>query len=130
MDQARKTCRDLCPTAKDERDAPLLLPSYNLIKHRSWERPSRRNNPVAPTGGTWGINVKSLTNQAFQGRLSAALGGAAFLVGPMWLLALRKELFAHLGGYHGICSPLASLWPSLWKRLIRYLRELWVMRLS
>jgi hypothetical protein len=100
MDQARKTLRDLCPSAKDDGNAPLLPPSH-LIDTGPWECPSRQDNRVAPTGGTRGANVKSLTNQAFWGRLSAALFGAVFLVGPMWLLALRRDLFVHLGATTG-----------------------------
>jgi hypothetical protein len=100
MDRAGKTRRDLCPTAPLEAgqragNATLVLPD-GVTDTGPWER-AGRDQRVAPTGGTRGANVKSLTNQAFWSRLMAAVVGAMFLVGPMWLLALRRDLLTHLG---------------------------------
>jgi len=100
MDRAHKSRRDICPPSTTS-NAALSLPS-SITDTGPWERPSRSDLGVAPTGGTRGANVKSLTNQAFWGRLSAALVAAAFLVGPMWLLVLRREeIYVHLGATTG-----------------------------
>jgi hypothetical protein len=60
-----------------------------------WEK--RDDRGIAnPIGGTRGTIVKSLIRQAFWWKLGASIVGAGFLVGPMWLLALKQRLYLQL----------------------------------
>jgi hypothetical protein len=56
-----------------------------------WEYPDN-NSYAKPIGGTRRENLKSLSRHAFSWKLSAAFVGAGFLIGPMWLLALKQQL--------------------------------------
>lgn len=60
-----------------------------------WEYPDN-NNHAKPIGGTRRENLKSLSRHAFWWKLSAAFVGAGFLIGPMWLLALKQQLYFQL----------------------------------
>lgn len=60
--------------------------------------------------------VKTIANsrsemwrRAFISRLSGALIGGAFLVGPMWLLALKRDVFVHLGVTTGCVAGFGCL---------------------
>ncbi|KAM5349128.1 hypothetical protein ACJ41O_008951 [Fusarium nematophilum] len=64
-----------------------------------WE--DTKSGRVAPAVGTRRATVETLFRRAFWSRLTAAVVGAVFLVGPMWLLVLRRELFIHLGATTG-----------------------------
>lgn len=59
-----------------------------------WEYPDK--NRAQPIGGTRRESLKSLSRHAFWWRLSAATIGAGFLLGPMWLLALKQRLYLQL----------------------------------
>jgi hypothetical protein len=54
------------------------------------------NDCANPIGGTRNDNIKSILRHAFWWRLGAAIVGAGFLVGPMWLLALKQHLYLQL----------------------------------
>lgn len=51
------------------------------------------NGAMQPIGGTRGERLR----RALWSRVTGALVGAAFLVGPMWLLALKQEIYLQLG---------------------------------
>lgn len=53
-------------------------------------------NRAEPIGGTRRESLNSLSRHAFWWRLSAAFVGAGFLIGPMWLLALKQQLYLQL----------------------------------
>jgi hypothetical protein len=59
-----------------------------------WEKPDK--DRAKPIGGTRRESLKSLSRHAFWWRLSAAFVGAGFLIGPMWLLALKQQLYLQL----------------------------------
>jgi hypothetical protein len=59
-----------------------------------WEYPI--NNRTKPIGGTRYDNIKSQSRNAFWWKLGAAIVGTGFLIGPMWLLALKQRLYLQL----------------------------------
>jgi hypothetical protein len=59
-----------------------------------WEYPV--NNRARPIGGTRHENIKSQSRNAFWWKLGAAIVGTGFLIGPMWLLALKQRLYLQL----------------------------------
>jgi hypothetical protein len=68
-----------------------------------WEKPYTRvdnrgneRSYANPIGGTRNEIVKNLVRQTFWWKLGAAIVGAGFLVGPMWLLALKQRLYLQL----------------------------------
>ncbi|KAI1452128.1 hypothetical protein F4805DRAFT_47114 [Annulohypoxylon moriforme] len=74
-------------TAKDQKFALPTGP---------WEVVPEGGKPV-PIGGTRNASVQSLLRRALMTRVFLALLGSAFLVGPMWLLALKRDLIFDLG---------------------------------
>ncbi|KAL3448940.1 hypothetical protein BJX65DRAFT_52147 [Aspergillus insuetus] len=54
-------------------------------------------------------------------RLAGALLGDAFLVGPMWLLALERDLYFQSGPRRAACQCLDSSWHGFSARLRRFL---------
>jgi hypothetical protein len=62
----------------------------------SWERPDRYGSS-APIGSTRGDIVSDLSYRAMWSNLGEAVIGGAFLIGPCWLLALKRDLFFQLG---------------------------------
>jgi hypothetical protein len=65
-----------------------------------WEYPdsnvSDSNGCAEPIGGTRHEGIKNISLKAFWWKLSAAIIGAGFLVGPMWFLALKQRLYLQL----------------------------------
>ncbi|KAJ5059021.1 hypothetical protein PSV09DRAFT_2422288 [Bipolaris maydis] len=55
-----------------------------------------KNSRANPIGRTRNDSIKSLLRHNFWGKLSAAIVGSGFLVGPMWLLALKQHLYLQL----------------------------------
>ena len=78
-------------------------------KHREWiERLVRFSIPSGPwetfedgdnkTLASTLINTRTTSaKKAFWTRVGAAVIGGTFLIGPMWILALQRNLFVHLG---------------------------------
>ncbi|KAF2117947.1 hypothetical protein BDV96DRAFT_597807 [Lophiotrema nucula] len=66
----------------------------DLLHTGPWE--NDKKGYVNPIGGTRNDNIKSLSRHAFWWKLGAAIVGAGFLVGPMWLLALKQRLYLQL----------------------------------
>jgi hypothetical protein len=54
------------------------------------------NDRANPIGGTRNDRIKSLLRHTFWWKLGAAIVGSGFLVGPMWLLALKQRLYLQL----------------------------------
>jgi hypothetical protein len=54
-----------------------------------------------PIGRTRNDRINSLLRHTFWWKLSAAIVGSGFLVGPMWLLALKQRLYLQLGATTG-----------------------------
>ncbi|KAJ9138174.1 hypothetical protein NKR23_g8664 [Pleurostoma richardsiae] len=50
-----------------------------------------------PIGGTRPDRLKSLLQRAFWLRVGESVVGGAFVIGPMWLLALKQDLIFQLG---------------------------------
>ncbi|KAF4781124.1 hypothetical protein HER10_EVM0007567 [Colletotrichum scovillei] len=50
-----------------------------------------------PLGGTRNASAKAVLRRNFWFKIMGALVGGAFLVGPMWLLVLKRELYLNLG---------------------------------
>lgn len=94
------------PTRRDL-DASFHVPD-EVIHTGPWEKVSI-NGRVKPTGGTRGSNVRSILKRAFWWRLGAAPVGAAFLIGPLWFLSLRKELYLQLGATTGFMLGFAFI---------------------
>jgi hypothetical protein len=65
-----------------------------------WEIVAPGSN-TEPIGGTRNTTMKMLLRQTFWWKLGAAIAGAAFLVGPTWLLVLKRDLYLHLGATTG-----------------------------
>ncbi|EGO55862.1 hypothetical protein NEUTE1DRAFT_47895 [Neurospora tetrasperma FGSC 2508] len=89
--------------------APLDGEPEGERRHREWiERVLKASIPTGPweTGdGTSSrksasalVNTRTASAKiAFWERVGAAVIGGAFLIGPMWILALERNLFVHLG---------------------------------
>lgn len=60
-----------------------------------WEKRDE-NNRGKPIGGTRNGKIKSTILHNFWLKLGTAIVGAGFLIGPMWLLALRQALYLQL----------------------------------
>jgi hypothetical protein len=60
-----------------------------------WESPNN-NDRANPIGRTRNDSTKSLSRHVFWWKLGAAIVGSGFLVGPMWLLALKQHLYLQL----------------------------------
>ncbi len=60
-----------------------------------WEKLSP-NDEVDPIGRSRNANTKRALREAFWSRVSGALVGGVFLIGPMWLLALKPGLLFQL----------------------------------
>ena len=75
--------------------------SYERMKEQAipmgltWEATNIRYSE--PIGGTRHASVKAVLRKLFWWRVSAAVVGGAFLVGPMWLLVLERDLLLNLG---------------------------------
>lgn len=69
-----------------KQDRALPTGPWEYLKHGRAE----------PIGGTRNDSIKRLLRHAFWWKLSAAIVGAGFLVGPMWLLALEQRLYLQL----------------------------------
>lgn len=67
----------------------------NALPTGPWEE-SENEDIANPIGGTRNEIVKSHIRQNFCWKLGAAIVGAGFLVGPMWLLALKQRLYLQL----------------------------------
>lgn len=64
------------------------------------------NNELAPTL----VNTRTTSaKEAFWIRVGAAAIGAAFLIAPMWILALERDLYTHLGIATGCISAFGLL---------------------
>ncbi|XDG08021.1 hypothetical protein ABKA04_007636 [Annulohypoxylon sp. FPYF3050] len=61
-----------------------------------WEEVEGDQKPI-PLGGTRNAGVQSLLRRALVTRVTLALLASAFLIGPMWLLALKRDLIFDLG---------------------------------
>lgn len=68
-------------------------PLWPLKSTRKWEDKFAR--PV-PIGGARDVNFKTTLWEAFFARISLALLGGLFLVGPMWLMVLHNTLYTAL----------------------------------
>ncbi|KAI0883759.1 uncharacterized protein GGS22DRAFT_25516 [Annulohypoxylon maeteangense] len=71
-------------------DQELALPTG------PWEVVPIDGKPI-PIAGTRNAGVQNLLRRALVTRLFLALLGSAFLIGPMWLLALERDLIFDLG---------------------------------
>lgn len=55
------------------------------------------SNDPEPLGGTRGASIRSTVTRNFWKKAMGAVIGGAFLVGPMWLLVLQRDLYLNLG---------------------------------
>ncbi|KAI1088931.1 hypothetical protein F5B19DRAFT_402181 [Rostrohypoxylon terebratum] len=74
----------------------LRIEGVDPLPTGPWEDAKDSQMPI-PIGGTRNASVQSLVRRALVTRIFLALLGSAFLVGPMWLLALKKDLIFDLG---------------------------------
>lgn len=72
-----------------------------------WERPDK-NGRTEPIGGTRSANVNKLLHRAFWLRVGEAVVGGAFLIGPMWLIVLKRGMIFSLGATT-VCVALFGL---------------------
>lgn len=82
------------------RDMPISAGPWEIVP--AGERAS-------PIGGTRNASMETLLRQAFWWKLGAAVVGATFLVGPMWLLVFKRELFVQLGATTGFVFSFGLL---------------------
>lgn len=61
-----------------------------------WECPGNNERPE-PIGGTRNAGIRSRLRRALVTRVTLAMLASAFLIGPMWLLALKRDLIFDLG---------------------------------
>ena len=61
-----------------------------------WERGKENDWEANPIGRTRSENEKTVRRRAFWWKLGGAIVGAGFLIGPMWLLALKQGLYLQL----------------------------------
>ncbi|KAK3401451.1 hypothetical protein B0T20DRAFT_450520 [Sordaria brevicollis] len=72
-----------------------------------WED-SKSKNHHRPASSL--VNTRTLsTKRAFWTRVGAAAIGAAFLIAPMWILALQRNLYVHLGVATGCITAFGLL---------------------
>jgi hypothetical protein len=90
----------LCPARARPGDRHRIPP--DALDTGPWEE--WIDGKVAPSGGTRSANTKNVLRAAFWSRLGAASVAAVFLVGPMWLLVLKQDLFIHLGATTGFVA--------------------------
>lgn len=80
----------------------LMFHKLKDIRHFRWLKPTARatgrwemdrEGPMRPIGGTRGEAFR----RALWSRAAGALVGAAFLIGPMWPLVLKQDIYLQLG---------------------------------
>lgn len=69
----------------------------NPIPSGPWEPEPSGDGGAVPIGGTRNASVKNLLQRALVMRICMALIASALLIGPMWLLALKRDLIFDLG---------------------------------
>lgn len=77
----------------------------NAIVTGEWEY---EENPE-PLGGTRNASARNVLRRGRRERLMAAVVGATFLIGPMWLLVLKRDLYTHLGSVTGFVLAFGLL---------------------
>ncbi|KAK3400735.1 hypothetical protein B0T20DRAFT_347724 [Sordaria brevicollis] len=103
---------DLTLTSDQPSAKPSVAPpdgeTEGELRQREWiERLLKASIPAGPwesgnqsslKSATGLINTRTTSAKlAFWERVGAAVIGGAFLIGPMWILALKRDLFVHLG---------------------------------
>ena len=84
MDGEGKTQDDLSDEVKS---SPIPAGPWEIVP---------ANARATPIGGARDASTRALLRQRFWRKLSAAVVGAGFLIGPLWLLSLQRELFVQL----------------------------------
>lgn len=69
----------------------------NPIPSGPWEPEPSGDGGAVPIGGTRNASVKNLLQRALVMRICMALIASTLLIGPMWLLALKRDLIFDLG---------------------------------
>ncbi|KAH8800459.1 hypothetical protein F5884DRAFT_686198 [Xylogone sp. PMI_703] len=69
-----------------------------MIETQQWslKRWEEKNEKAEPICGTRGSNVSKMWQLGFRRRVAVAAMGGAFLLGPMWLMVLKKGLYISL----------------------------------
>lgn len=70
-----------------------------------WEEPWKDKGEMRPIGGTRGEAFR----RALWSRVAGALVGAAFLIGPMWPLVLKQDIYLQLGVTTGCIVAFGSV---------------------
>ncbi|KAK1515759.1 uncharacterized protein CCOS01_12957 [Colletotrichum costaricense] len=82
--------------ARDFADPPRM--TYESMKlHALPTGPWGSEENPEPLGGTRNASAKAVLRRNFWWKIMGAVVGGAFLVGPMWLLVLQRDLYLNLG---------------------------------
>lgn len=80
---------------RPQHETPAQLANL-LTQHATPTGPWERDNTNKPAAALISTRTRAW-KRAYWTRIGAALIGGAFLIAPMWILALQRNLFIHLG---------------------------------
>ncbi|KAH7629500.1 hypothetical protein B0T09DRAFT_358443 [Sordaria sp. MPI-SDFR-AT-0083] len=81
--------------SRSQHETPAQLVSL-LMRHAAPAGPWERDNTDKPARALISTRTKAW-KRAYWTRISAASIGGAFLIAPMWILGLQRNLYVHLG---------------------------------